>query len=215
MRKLHIWDSNRCASQFWDTNRRLRKNNPPNVGLLISLTLWVFSFFSTMYTCIWHLNEPFCPSVILHGTYRLETDIWRSPNLSSDPTPSRLPAAAIATSPQRSPRLPWTANLPTNWMAARSPEPWRPQPYRHRVGSGQPGPGALAAASQPVQGWRRRRPACLPAKDSRTYERITERHSKDSPSGTARIHVRTSGQGNSKRHGAKYVHSGAKYIEEY
>jgi hypothetical protein len=158
MRKLHIWDSNRCASQFWDTNRRLRKNNPPNVGLLISLTLWVFSFFSTMYTCIWHLNEPFCPSVILHGTYRLETDIWRSPNLSSDPTPSRLPAAAIATSPPRSPRLPWTANLPTNWMAARSPEPWRPQPYRHRVGvwpawprgagGGKPAsPGVAAAAS--------------------------------------------------------------------
>jgi hypothetical protein len=180
MRKLHIWDSNRCASQFWDTNRRLRKNNPPNVGLLISLTLWVFSFFSTMYTCIWHLNEPFCPSVILHGTYRLETDIWRSPNLSSDPTPSRLPAAAIATSPQRSPRLPWTANLPTNWMAARSPEPWRPQPYRHWGGGG----GVQLA--------------CLP----RTHVRTSE-----SLSGTARTH-RVARQGFTYVRAAREIASG-------
>jgi hypothetical protein len=119
--------------------------------------------------------------------------------------PSRLPHSDLRACHGR------PTSRRTGWPPARQ-SPGVPSRTVTASGSGQPGPGALAAASQPVQGWRRRRPACLPAKDSRTYERITERHSKDSPSGTARIHVRTSGQGNSKRHGAKYVHSGAKYV---
>jgi hypothetical protein len=56
---LHTSDSNCRTSQFWDSNHRLRKNRPQNVGLLISITLRVFSPFCSIPLCICHLNGRF------------------------------------------------------------------------------------------------------------------------------------------------------------
>jgi hypothetical protein len=60
-RKMHIWDSNSCASQFRHSYRRLRKNRSPNMRHLIFLPLRVFPLFLNLSTCIWHLKRHFCP----------------------------------------------------------------------------------------------------------------------------------------------------------
>lgn len=77
--QLDIWNGKHCASQFCCHSKRgLCKNRRPNMRHLIFLLLCVFSLFSGIPPCIWHLKRCFCPFVNLHlhAIYERESDVF-------------------------------------------------------------------------------------------------------------------------------------------
>ena len=81
-RKLHIWDSKRCASQFCHSKHRLRKNGTPNVRHLIILPFGVFSLFSFSFSYIWEGEMPLLPLCICVSLYTNRLVADRSYRLS-------------------------------------------------------------------------------------------------------------------------------------
>ena len=89
-RKLHIWDSKRCASQFCHSKHRLRKNRTPNIRHLIILSFEVFSLFSFFFSGIWQGERTLLPlawtshlECTAHASYCLSPIVTSSPR----PTP--------------------------------------------------------------------------------------------------------------------------------
>ena len=101
MRKLHIWDSKRCASQFCHSKHRLRKNGTTNVRHLIILPFGVFSLFSFSFSCIWEGEMPLLPLCIcvsLHNNHLVADRSYRlSRSCLSYRTQPSLGAAATTT----------------------------------------------------------------------------------------------------------------------